>query len=96
MSDNPEILRYRRKLCRHVAASLIEAMSVTDSSFEDMDTRLAVTPGASKRAMMRLVNGTDADLCWISDLAFAMDCEVRMSLRQDIPIPAPPIEEPTP
>jgi len=76
-----ELERARRRLSRHVAAMIVEAMAETDTSLEQLDVRLAQGPGTAGRWLSGLINCTSSDLDLISDMCLAMGAEPRISFR---------------
>ena len=78
-----ELDRAARRLARHVAAVLLQAMAELDVSFEMIDARLDARPGSSRRYLMRLADGRgDMGLRTLAHLALGIGVEVNISLAQ--------------
>lgn len=79
-----DLERAHRALGRQVAAALVATMGVTDTSAAEIDQRLEWPPGETRRILDKLIHEVDTqvvELEAISDIAFAMGAEPRISLR---------------
>ncbi len=71
----------RARLCRRIAAAIISGMAETDSSVETIARRLGENPEAIKSRLDALIAGRSIKLGHVSDMCFAMGCELEMKIR---------------
>lgn len=85
-----ELDKALRRLCRQLGAQIVHAMAMTDSSIEQISERTGHEAKRLKRFLDNLIKGVAPAeaLDVISDIAWAMDCEVRLSLLE-LPKPNP-------
>ena len=69
-----------RRLCREIAASLIQCMADTDMSLAQIAERIGSSAGAVKRKLDRLIAGRSISLRDVTDLATGMDARVCIRL----------------
>jgi len=78
-----------RRLCRHIAAAVVQCMADTDMSFAEIAERIGSTAGAVKRKIDRLIAGRSISFRDVSDFATAMGASVRIRLVPREPEPPP-------
>ena len=69
-----------RALCRRVASAIIHAMAETDTSVTTIAYRLGKEAHEIQKQIDMLICGESLTLENISDILFALDCEVHFSL----------------
>ncbi len=96
MNDKPipkAVLKVvRERTCRRVAAAIITAMAETDTGIDVIAARLGKKSEAIKVLIDRLIAGQSASLDKISEILWAMGCELAFSLTP-AKIPHEPDEE---
>lgn len=69
-----------RKLCRRVAACILQAMAESDIGPDMVDFRLDLPKGTTQRRIARLMTGRTNEMRMVSDLACALDFEPVFSI----------------
>lgn len=79
----------RLRLKRRVAACIVTAMAETGTSVEQIEHRLGRSPGYVWRYLRNLIseNGSGGRLDALSEIMFAMGCEIKMSITRTIEAP---------
>lgn len=75
-----------RKLCRRFASIIVGMMAETDTSIEVIAERTGRDADDIKERLEDLINGRGArcHLSWLADVAWAMECEIGISLGRTV------------
>lgn len=69
-----------KALLMHVAAQLVQGMATMGMTFADLDAKLEMKHGTSKRFVVGMLDGQDRRLSGVADLAWAMGLQFQVAL----------------
>jgi hypothetical protein len=79
--------------CRRVAVAIMSAFAETGMSYEEVEARLDLKKGFTRRWLNSYMEGTTREGLELTDLCCAMNCEPVISLSFFAPQPPPPKDE---